>query len=67
MAKVGLETISTNSSNTNNLRETAFPSGANSGAVEAHPPSALLSAVLELLKQLPDADRLRLADALRDG
>lgn len=36
-------------------------------AVPEQPPSALLSALLNLLQQLPDADRARLAAAMQGG
>jgi hypothetical protein len=52
----GLEAISVNGNHNNDLRETAFPSGANSGAVDARDPD--LAHLIAAWPTLPEPIRL---------
>lgn len=72
---MGLEAHAATSKYPTILLTSTAAAGAESGAVTAptspgeapeHPPSSVLSAVLSLLRQLPAAERAKIADALNN-
>jgi hypothetical protein len=76
VAKVGLEAHTATPEQARNLHTSTRSTGAETGSVDIsttsdavipHPPSDALVAVLALLRQLSEADRAKLADALQAG